>query len=118
MVSDEPSPTLERRARTRVGVAVELKLHAPEHHFMLLSRTVDLSSHGAFVRTNRSLPCGTSVKVAFQRGKERNPLTLKAQVVRAGLANGGRSTGIAVRFTHLTKLDEALVIELIRRAQA
>jgi hypothetical protein len=118
MVSDEDLRNEDRRARPRINVAVELKLHAPEHHFMLLSRTVDLSSHGAFVRTNRPLPIGANVKVAFHRGKQRNPLTLTAEVVRAGMADGGRSTGIALRFIDLTELDESLLNELIDRAQA
>ena len=118
MVSDEERRYEDRRARTRTTVAVELKLHAPDHHFMLLSRTVDLSSQGAFVRTNRPLPVGASVKIAFDRGKQRNPLTLTAEVVRAGIADGGRSTGIALRFLDLNDLDESLINELIERAQA
>lgn len=108
----------DRRARPRTSIAVELKLHAPEHHFMLLSRTVNLSSQGAFVRTNRPLPLGTNVTVAFQRGSQRNPLTLQATVVRAGTADDGRSPGIALRFQALTALDESLLNEIIDRAQA
>ena len=111
-------PHSERRSRPRTAVAVELKLHAPEHHFILLSRTVDLSTHGAFVRTSRPLPAGAAVRVAFQRGKQRNPLTLEAEVVRSGATDGGRSTGIALQFTDLTELDEALLNELIQRHKA
>lgn len=112
MASSEKSGD-ERRARERASVAVELKLHAPEHHFMLLSRTVDLSSHGAFVRTNRPLPIGSRVVLAFPRGKQRNPLKLEGEVVRAGVTDGGRSSGIAIRFSHVSDLDESLLKELI-----
>jgi uncharacterized protein (TIGR02266 family) len=108
----------DRRARPRTSVAVELKLHAPEHHFMLLSRTVNLSSQGAFVRTNRPLPVGSTVSVAFQRGEQRNPLTLQAVVVRAGTADDGRSPGLALRFKSLTAIDESLLNEIITRARA
>jgi uncharacterized protein (TIGR02266 family) len=108
----------DRRARPRTSIAVELKLHAPEQHFMLLSRTVNLSSQGAFVRTNRPLPVGTTVTVAFQRGAQRNPLTLEAEVVRSGTADDGRSPGIALRFKQLTAIDESLLNEIIEKAQA
>lgn len=115
LMASGDNPVDERRARARANVAVELKLHAPEHHFMLLSRTVDLSSHGAFVRTNRPLPIGSRVVVAFPRGKQRNPLKLEGEVVRAGVADGGRSSGIAVRFSHVSDLDESLLKEIIER---
>ncbi len=109
---------MERRARPRIAVAIELKLHAPQHHFMLMSRTIDLSTHGAFVRTNRPLPVGAAVTVAFNRGSNRNPLQIDAEVVRAGTADGGRQTGIALRFKDLSDVDESLLAELIARARA
>ena len=51
----------DRRRRARIPVSVELKLHAPDLHFVLLSRTIDMSTQGAFVRSNRPLPVGASV---------------------------------------------------------
>ena len=117
-MTTEDSNYDDRRARQRIAVAVELKLHAPEQRVMMLSRTVDLSSHGAFVRTNRELPIGAQVNVAFQRGPNRNPLRIDAEVVRSGLADGGRLSGIAIRFKDLTDLDEALISELIERNRA
>jgi len=84
---------------------------------MLMSRTIDLSSHGAFVRTNRPLPMGAPVTVSFNRGSDRNPLMLEAEVVRSGTADGGRQRGIAVRFTDLSDLDETLLNELIDRTR-
>jgi c-di-GMP-binding flagellar brake protein YcgR len=117
VVSQQSSPA-DRRARARISVAIEIKLHAPEHHYMLMSRTIDLSSHGAFVRTNRPLPIGAPVTVSFNRGNDRNPLMLDAEVVRSGTADGGRQRGIAVRFKDLSDLDEMLLNELIERTQA
>jgi Tfp pilus assembly protein PilZ len=110
--------TMERRTRPRIAVAVELKLHAPEHHYMLMSRTVDLSTRGAFVRTNRPLPIGATVTVAFSRGNSRNPLQIDAEVVRSGTTDGGRQTGIALRFTDLSEMDETMLAELIERSRA
>lgn len=116
-VSDSTS-SAERRARPRVSVAIELKLHAPDHHYMLMSRTIDLSTNGAFVRTNRPLPSGATVTLAFNRGVNRNPLMLEAEVVRSGTADGGRQRGIAVRFRDMSDLDESLLSELIDRTRS
>ena len=104
--------------RPRVAVAIEIKLHAPEHHYMLMSRTIDLSTSGAFLRTNRPLPVGAAVTVAFNRGSDRNPLQLDAEVVRSGTADGGRQRGIAVRFTDLSDLDEMSLADLIARMRS
>ncbi|WP_181234350.1 PilZ domain-containing protein [Enhygromyxa salina] len=114
----EQSTGADRRTRPRISVAIEIKLHAPEHHYMLMSRTIDLSTHGAFVRTNRPLPIGAPVTVSFNRGSDRNPLMLDAEVVRSGLADGGRQRGIAIRFTDLSDLDEMLLNELINRSRS
>ncbi|MCA9681504.1 MAG: PilZ domain-containing protein [Myxococcales bacterium] len=113
-MSEHSSP-FDRRARPRISVAIELKLHAPDHHYMLMSRTIDLSTSGAFVRTNRPLPVGAIVTVAFNRGTDRNPLMLEAEVVRSGTADGGRQRGIAVQFRDLTEMDESLLADLIER---
>jgi hypothetical protein len=104
--------------RPRISVAIEIKLHAPAHHYMLMSRTIDLSTSGAFVRTNRALPIGAPVTVSFNRGNDRNPLMLDAEVVRSGTADGGRQRGIALRFTDLSDLDEMLLSELINRSRS
>lgn len=109
---------LERRRRVRSQVAVDIKLHAPSQHFMLLSRTVDISSLGAFVRSSRALPVGENVTVHFDRGRVRNPLTFEASVVRVGESNNGSSLGFAVEFVDMTDLDESLVRELIAGAKA
>jgi uncharacterized protein (TIGR02266 family) len=117
VVSEQTSPE-DRRARPRIAVAIEIKLQAPEHHYTLMSRTIDLSSHGAFVRTNRPLPIGAPVTVSFHRGSDRNPLMLEAEVVRSGTADGGRQRGIGVRFKDLSELDESLLNELIDKTRS
>lgn len=82
-----------------------------------MSRTIDLSSHGAFVRTNRPLPMGAAVTVSFHRGSDRNPLMLEAEVVRSGTTDGGRQRGIAVRFKDVSEFDESVLNELIDRTR-
>lgn len=108
----------DRRSRKRVPISVELKLHAPSLQFVLLSRTVDMSTHGAFVRSNRPLPVGAPVTVEFDRGHAKNPLRVAAEVVRIGSVEEGRAPGIAIRFTEVSDLDEALLDDLIRSAKA
>ncbi len=117
VVDSEKTAQSDRRIRPRVSVAIELKLHVPEHHYMLMSRTIDLSAGGAFVRTNRPLPIGVSVTVAFNRGSDRNPLQLEAEVVRAGTTDGGRQEGVAVRFCGITDIDVSLLNDLIDRTR-
>ncbi|TPV95030.1 MAG: hypothetical protein B7733_12100 [Myxococcales bacterium FL481] len=107
----------DRRQRERTCVALDLRLVAPEVPVSAPSRTINLSPHGAFVRTSRPLPVGTRLQVALYRGEHRNPLTLEAVVVRAHPDDAGRARGMAVKFTDLTPLDENIVAELIRRAR-
>ena len=70
------------------------------------------------MRTNRPLPIGARVKVAFSRGRQRNPLTLDAEVVRTGAADEGRSNGIALVFVDVSDIDESLLAEIITRARS
>lgn len=115
-MENESSHDSERRRCRRSPVAVELKLHAPDLHFVLLSRTVDMSSNGAFVRSSRPLPVGAAVTVQLERGEAKHPLTLEAKVIRIGTSQEGRSGGIGLSFANLTHLDEALLDEIIQHA--
>jgi hypothetical protein len=99
-------------------VAIDIKLQAPTQHFMLLSRTVDMSSSGAFVRSSRALVVGENVTVQFDRGEARNPLTFDAEVVRVSTAANSQPPGFAVRFTNTTTLDETLIADLISQARS
>ena len=108
----------ERRERRRTSVALDLELVAPQVHASARSRTINLSTQGAFVRTSAPLPIGTRLKVAFSRGELRNPLTLDAIVVRAIHETNGSRRGMALQFTGLTELDESIVTDLIKRARS
>lgn len=102
----------ERRTRPRAAVHIDSEL-VPSAGAALSVHTLDLSSHGAFVRTTRQLPVGSEVRVALRRGAQRNPLVLDAQVVRVGTQREGRSPGLGLRFTGLTAIDEASLRALI-----
>jgi c-di-GMP-binding flagellar brake protein YcgR len=118
MSETPPQTDSERRRRLRSAISIEVKLYAPEFHFVLLSRTIDLSTSGAFVRSNRTLPLGSVVTVHFERGEARNPLAVEAEVVRVGTAEQGRASGIGLRFRGVDDLDEALLQEIILRARS
>lgn len=105
----------ERRTRPRAPVTLDSELRTaggPTLH----GRLMDLSSGGAFVRTARPLPIGTDVHIALDRGHQRNPLVLEAEVVRVGTHAEGRAPGIGLRFNGLTPLDEGLLRSLIAQA--
>lgn len=107
----------DRRSRVRKTVAVEVKVIAPAHHFVLLSRSVDISAGGVYVRSNRTLPVGSEVTVEFPRGELRNPLAIEAKVVRVGQTSEGRARGLALQFSDVSTLDAAIIDELILAAQ-
>lgn len=113
--SPNASPRDRRRSR-RVKVNVELKLLAPDQHVMLLSHTLDLSREGAFVRSNKPLPIGSRVRLAFHRGTQREPLRVEAEVVRVGTFEQTTSPGIALKFRPLEESDERRLLSLIEQA--
>ncbi len=85
---------------------------------MLLSHTLDLSREGAFIRSNKPLPIGSRVRLAFHRGSQREPLRLEAEVVRIGTFEEGASPGIALKFCHLEAADERRLMSLIELAES
>lgn len=97
-------------------VALEVKIQAPAQQFVLLSRSIDLSAGGAYVRCSRALPVGTHVTVQFARGETHNPLGLAATVRRIGRTADGRIRGLGLEFQDVSALDAALVAELIATA--
>jgi len=98
----------ERRTQPRAQVHIDSELRQPDGP-PLHAQTLDLSSHGAFVRTARTLPVGAAVHVALHRGEQHNPLVLAAEVVRVGTPREGRASGLGLRFLDLTAIDEALL---------
>lgn len=106
----------ERRTRPRAQVHIDSELRLGDAAMPV--QTLDLSSHGAFVRTARPLPVGCTLRVALHRGAQRNPLVLGAEVVRVGTQREGRAPGLGLRFTDLTDIDEASLRALTTRDPA
>lgn len=123
MVSDSPPVNTDpnwpddRRSRERAQVAVDLRLKSASLHLPLLSRTVDLSTASAFIRSARPLQVGMTVTVEFDRGRDRNPLAVEAEVVRIGTTAEGRPGGFAVRFLGIGPVEETVIDELIEGAR-
>jgi Arc/MetJ family transcription regulator len=101
----------ERRTRPRAQVHIDSELR--HGNVAMAVQTLDLSSHGAFVRTARPLPVGSVLRVALHRGAQRNPLVLDAEVVRVGTQREGRAPGLGLRFTDLSDIDVTSLQALI-----
>jgi hypothetical protein len=116
-LTEDPNWPNDRRSRTRALVAVDLRLKSASLHLPLLSRTVDLSTASAFIRSARPLEVGMTVTVEFDRGRDRNPLAVEAEVVRVGTTAEGRPGGFAVRFLGIGPVEETVIDELIDGAR-
>jgi len=111
MMTGEAHSPLERRTRPRAQVHIAATLRTAATS--LAVQTLDLSGHGTFVRSARPLPVGSAVQIVLQRGAQRNPLVLSAEVVRIGTHQEGRAPGLGLRFTDVTAIDEASLQALI-----
>lgn len=109
----------ERRVRPRVTVAVQFAMYSLSHRLLLRARTLDLSTHGALLHGICPARVGEPVSLEIGRGPARNPLTLKAQVVRFCEPNATRGHhGVAVRFADVGALDETVLRSIIEEARA
>ncbi len=119
MALGESTNVPERRSKPRSLVSVPLSVYATGHRLLLRARTVDLSSAGALVHGAGPIRVGQSVDVEVPRGKARNPLTLRAEVVRISTpSEHRRQHSVAVRFTNVSELDEAIIESIIAAAQS
>ena len=108
----------ERRHAPRTMVSVPLRMYAEDDRLLLNARTVDLSSCGALLHGGGSLVVGQPVRVEISRGPARNPLQLRAEIVRISQPNARRRQhGIAVRFTDVGELDAAILASIITAAR-
>ena len=95
---------------------MEVNLEGQSLHPPLRSRTVELSTISAYVQCARPLEVGSVVTVKIDRGRDRNPLALEAEVVRVGTTAEGRPDGLAVRFLDIGPIEESALEELIASA--
>ncbi|MEX1365620.1 MAG: hypothetical protein AB1Z98_21005, partial [Nannocystaceae bacterium] len=73
---------------------------------------------GALVHGSAPLRVGQTVAVEVGRGTARNPLTLRAEIVRISTPGARRKWhGVALRFLEVGELDEAIIRSIIQSAR-
>ncbi len=106
----------ERRRLPRTLVSVPLSMYAGDR-MVMRARTVDLSPAGALLHGSPAVQIGQYVRVEVPRGSSRNPLSLRAEVVRIAVPNvHRRQHGVALRFTEVSEIDAAVLRSIIDRA--
>jgi c-di-GMP-binding flagellar brake protein YcgR len=109
----------ERRRVERSMVSVPLRMFGTDERLLLRARTVDLSPHGALLHGGVSIAVGQVVDVEVVRGTEKNPLRLKAEVVRISAPDERRRQHrVALRFCDVSDLDAAILSSIIEDAQS
>jgi hypothetical protein len=117
MDGDHRSGT-ERRSKPRTLVSVPLSMYGRDRRLLIRARTIDLSCSGALVHGAGPIRVGQAVEVEVPRGDSRNPLTLKAEVVRITTPSQHRMQhGVALRFIDVSALDEAILESIIAAAR-
>lgn len=118
MPSGEHAAGNERRRKPRSLVSVPMRVQTRGGRLLMQARTIDLSVAGALVHGSAPLRVGQVVTVEVGRGDARNPLTLQAEVVRITTPDARRRQhGVALRFTDVSKLDEAIIESIIASAR-
>ena len=109
----------ERRATNRSMVSVPLRMYGTDARLLLHARTVDLSPRGALLHGAAPIEIGQLVDVEVVRGASKNPLRLRAEVVRVTAPDARRRQhGVAVRFCEVSELDAAILSSIIEDAKA
>jgi c-di-GMP-binding flagellar brake protein YcgR len=118
MVDGEQGSGKERRSKPRTLVSVPLTMYGRDRRLLIRARTVDLSCAGALVHGAGPIRVGQAVEVEVPRGDSRNPLTLKAEVVRISTPDQRRRQhGVALRFVEVSAIDEAILASIIAAAR-
>lgn len=108
----------ERRSKPRTLVSVPLAMYGRDRRLLIRARTIDLSCAGALVHGAGPIRVGQAVEVEVPRGDSRNPLTLKAEVVRISTPDQHRKQhGVALRFIDVSEIDEAILESIIAAAR-
>ena len=82
------------------------------------ARTIDLSVAGALVHGSGPIRVGQTVAVEVGRGDARNPLTLRAEIVRIATPDAHlKRHGVALRFIEVSELDETIIQAIIASAR-
>ncbi|MBK8236711.1 MAG: PilZ domain-containing protein [Nannocystaceae bacterium] len=104
----------ERRAHPRSPASLATRIWH-EERLLLSARTLDISLSGALLHGSVRLDPGEIVRVEVSRGGLRNPLVLRAEVVRIETPSPLlRRHGIAVRWLDADVADHAALASLLR----
>lgn len=118
MMDGEHESGDERRSKPRTLVSVPLSMYGRDRRLLIRARTVDLSCAGALVHGAGPIRVGQEVEVEVPRGNSRNPLTLKAQVVRISTPDEHRKQhGVALQFIEVSEIDETILKAIIAAAR-
>ncbi|MBN2360618.1 MAG: PilZ domain-containing protein [Deltaproteobacteria bacterium] len=98
----------DRRQHARVPYGAWVTLKAGKSKSFCLAR--DLSLGGVFLRSQKPPPMGSKVQLVLVVEGEREPIKLKAHVVRQSEAEGG----FAVRFDSMSEEAAAHLLTLVQ----
>lgn len=103
----------ERRQHRRSALAVQTHVYVDDR-LCLRARTLDVSPGGVLVHGAARLDVGQAVRLELARGGQRNPLVLRAEVVRLETPSpGARRHGIALRFVDCGVAERAALSSLL-----
>ena len=88
LVREAPLADADRREKPRYDVSISVTL-VGDHNFYV-GLTENLSEGGLFVRTQRTLPLGTSLKIEFSLPTAGEPLSLVGEVRWVRMTNAVR----------------------------
>ncbi len=104
----------ERRAHPRCAASFATRIWAGDK-LLLSARTLDISLSGALLHGTARVDPGQTVRVEVSRGGLRNPLVLRAEVVRIETPSPMlRRHGVAVRWVDQDAADHAALASLLR----
>ena len=104
----------ERRGQKRAQVELDIDLSTYEKYY--LSKLVNLSVGGAFIRTRELQPVGTELKLRFQLPDQSKAIETKASVMWVYTQAGKRepnSSGIGVQFLEISDEDRSRIADFI-----
>lgn len=104
----------DRRVHPRTAVSLPARIFADDR-LMLTASTLDVSMSGALLHGHARVGVGERVRVEVPRGGTRNPLVLRAEVVRLEEpSEHQRRHGLALRWVDPGLADVAALASLLR----
>lgn len=105
LIGDLTSKALGGSPRAQVSVMVRLEVELSYGHSVRICQSENLSESGMLVRTENTVPVGTSADVSFRLRSGDDPIEARARVVRETAP--GEIPGIALHFDSFRKDSQA-----------